>query len=145
MRLSVAFGFLLTSVFVSASPVFPRIPDTLPEGTSRVAFDEDAGLLIAFDNDGNELGSVQPSVENVKRDEVVGACSALSADDAQKCTCCLSPIFLRREGLSCLLSLPVPGWSKLEAEAEKTWGDGGRNIVTNPDEVSSDHAPVALI
>jgi hypothetical protein len=119
---------LLAVPLVSASN-YPRIPRELPSGTSRIAVD-DTGDLIAYDDAGTNLGVLPPSSDTPAIKRQVGSCVALSADDAQKRECNITDQALQMT----YLLLIVPGWETLKSTAQSNWGDGGWNIVTNPEE-----------
>lgn len=116
----------LTSAFAF---VVPRIPADLPPGTASLALDDETGLLIAYDANGKTLGDVAPDNSPEKRQDAVGACSPLSADDVQKRKSTYGEPYSAYR-------VSVPGWEKLEQKANDDWGDGSRNIVTNPEDVS---------
>jgi hypothetical protein len=67
----------------------PRVPRGIPNGTQRLAIDEDTGDLIAFGADGKQLGIVPPEQEGqhgniTRRGDAAGACAALSTDDLKR-------------------------------------------------------------
>lgn len=85
MKFSCNLGFLLTALplFTNAYPRFyPRIPDTLPAGTVRIGFDEETGLLIGFDINGQKTGeAVSADAPPAAAKRQAGSCQPLNVDD----------------------------------------------------------------
>ncbi|KAJ6630435.1 hypothetical protein B0H10DRAFT_2428028 [Mycena sp. CBHHK59/15] len=108
----VAF-FLLTPLLVSAAPSYeyPRHIAGLPRDATHLALDEEAREIVAFSRSGENLGRFPIGLESgaSRRGAVTGACADMSSDDVQK----------------------LPGWNTLKAAAEKNWGTGSYNVVTN--------------
>jgi hypothetical protein len=96
MKSIYASSFALLSIGASLTPVValpsfnpPRVPRGLPDGTQRIAIDDDTGDLIAFGVDGKQLGVVPPEQEGrygnvTRRGDAAGACAALSTDDLKR-------------------------------------------------------------
>ena len=84
---------LLGSSLLSAALALPAAlrelsASQVPDGTAKLAFDDEAGLIIAFDKFGSKLGVVDPSKsEGIQKR--ASTCAPLSTDDAQKSKCCL--------------------------------------------------------
>ncbi|KAJ7087115.1 hypothetical protein C8R44DRAFT_893278 [Mycena epipterygia] len=128
-----------TASFTSSSAAHP-LPTHLsgiPPDATHLALDEDAHVIIIFNHAGKELGRVKPEngthmdARGVSRRDAPGPCGDLSSDDVQK----------------------LPGWATLKAAAEKNWGTGSYNVVTNDKDypqqsaqncVSQDTAPIAI-
>ena len=112
-RLSFIFATLAFAMIGSASPAPERTFVGVPREASKLAFDTVTRRTLAYDARGTYLGLVERDPTPQRREG--GACSSLSADDAQK----------------------LPGWDQLENKANDNWGDGSRNIVTNDEDVSA--------
>ncbi|KAJ7490785.1 hypothetical protein FB451DRAFT_1221065, partial [Mycena latifolia] len=121
----------------SAAPSFtyPRQISGLPRDATHLALDEHAREIIAFSRRGEQLGRFAfangTDINISRRNVSSGACADLSSDDVQK----------------------LPGWNTLKSTAEKNWGTGSYNVVTNdknyPDSpaqncVSTDVVQIAL-
>ncbi|EEB89937.1 hypothetical protein MPER_11916 [Moniliophthora perniciosa FA553] len=93
---------------------FSRVVELLPGEVGRIAIDEDAGQYLAFNNDGTLAGTFPmgegSAPQPVRR--AAGTCVALSVDEVEN----------------------LPGWPTMIDYANNLWGDGSRNIVTNPEE-----------
>ncbi|KAJ7496610.1 hypothetical protein FB451DRAFT_1208216 [Mycena latifolia] len=106
--------FLLTltvaPLLATASPVqLPRSFDNVPRGTSALAFDPETGSVLAYSQDGALLGHVPQTAASSKRAD--GTCSNLGPDDLKE----------------------LDGWSLVEAQARKNWGNGKYHLATNID------------
>ncbi|KAJ7100514.1 hypothetical protein C8R44DRAFT_642004 [Mycena epipterygia] len=115
--------FLVAPLLASAAPSFtyPSHISGLPRDASHLALDEEAREIIAFSRRGETLGrfalsDVDPDGTVSRRDS--GACSAMSSDDVQN----------------------LPGWNTLKSTAEKNWGTGSYNVVTNDKDYPSQPA-----
>ncbi|KAL1693432.1 hypothetical protein GGG16DRAFT_49413 [Schizophyllum commune] len=110
-RFSFILATLLLALRVSAGPVIEeRQLDAIPQEAKKLAVDDATNRIVVFDDADKYLGFIEPgSTTAAATRRAGGACSALSADDAQK----------------------LPGWEKLKADAISRWGDGSWNIVTN--------------
>ncbi|KAJ7490786.1 hypothetical protein FB451DRAFT_1079539 [Mycena latifolia] len=80
----------------------------LPKDATHVALDEEAREIIAFNRRGENLGRFTLAPRAGYR-RATGSCADMSSDDVQK----------------------LPGWNTLKAAAEKNWGTGSYNVVTN--------------
>ncbi|KAL1729487.1 hypothetical protein EV714DRAFT_273544 [Schizophyllum commune] len=117
-RLSFIFATLAFAMIGSASPAPARTFVGVPREASKLAFDTVTKRTLAYDARGTYLGLVERDPTPQRREG--GACSSLSADDAQK----------------------LPGWDQLENKANDNWGDGSRNIVTNDEDFPTQPAQV---
>ncbi|KAJ7100508.1 hypothetical protein C8R44DRAFT_843449 [Mycena epipterygia] len=120
----VAF-FLVAPLLAWAAPSFtyPSHISGLPRDTTHLALDEEAREIIAFSRRGETLGRFAfPNMDTnstiSKRDATTGACADMSSDDVQK----------------------LPGWNTLKSTAEKNWGTGSYNVVTNDKDYPSQPA-----
>ncbi|THU84596.1 hypothetical protein K435DRAFT_687187, partial [Dendrothele bispora CBS 962.96] len=96
----------------SAIP-FPQLANELPSSVTHIAFDEDTGHYIAFNKDGSLYGRyVAEKRSMVNLDRRDSTCAPLSVGEAEA----------------------LPGWKNVVQYANDNWGDGSRNIVTNPTE-----------
>ncbi|KAJ7122345.1 hypothetical protein C8R44DRAFT_786033 [Mycena epipterygia] len=118
----VAF-FLVAPLLASAGPLFtyPSHISGLPRDATHLALDEEAREIIAFSRRGETLGRF--ALENTngtisRRAATTGACADMSSDDVQK----------------------LPGWNTLKSTAEKNWGTGSYNVVTNDKDYPSQPA-----
>ncbi|THU93462.1 hypothetical protein K435DRAFT_903581 [Dendrothele bispora CBS 962.96] len=97
---------------VSAIP-FPQLANELPSSVTHIAFNEDTGHYIAFNKDGSLYGRyVAEKRSMVNLDRRDSTCAPLSVEEAET----------------------LPGWKNIVQYANNNWGDGSRNIVTNPTE-----------
>ncbi|KAJ6532890.1 hypothetical protein DFH09DRAFT_1284519 [Mycena vulgaris] len=128
---SVLAFFLIAPLLASAAPsvTYPSHISGLPRDATHLALDEEARELVAFSRRGELLGRFAFSnvngsnigtPGNFSRRDVNGACVDMSSDDVQKC-----------ESSNVPLPTQVPGWNTLKSIAEKNWGTGSYNIVTN--------------
>ncbi|KAK7439313.1 hypothetical protein VKT23_017538, partial [Stygiomarasmius scandens] len=120
------FKTLLSSFFlvraVSAVP-FPQLASELPSSVTHVAFDEDTGHYIAFNKDGSLYGRyVAEKRSTVNLDRRDSTCAPLRKEEAET----------------------LPGWKNILQYANDNWGDGSRNIVTNPTEYVDYNALVCI-
>ncbi|KAK7049973.1 hypothetical protein VNI00_005404 [Paramarasmius palmivorus] len=108
----------------SAMP-FSRVVELLPRDVERIAIDEETGQYLAFDSAGTLTATFPISHEPTTQPErrAAGTCVALSVDEVQD----------------------LPGWSQMLDYANNLWGDGGRNIVTNPEESHETTTEGALV
>ncbi|KAL1746489.1 hypothetical protein HDZ31DRAFT_33998 [Schizophyllum fasciatum] len=116
-RFSFVFASLALALLASATPM-PRL-ESVPGHATKLAIDDVTKRIIAYDAHGTHLGFVERSAFQTKRQDS-GACSSLSADDAQK----------------------LPGWDALEQKANDNWGDGSRKIVTNDEDYPEQPAQI---
>ncbi|KAJ7122346.1 hypothetical protein C8R44DRAFT_919578 [Mycena epipterygia] len=112
--LAVVAFFLIASLLASAAPAFtyPSHINGLPRDASHLALDEETREVIAFSRRGETLGRF--ALSNLDPDETLsrrdsGQCSSMSSSDVQN----------------------LPGWNTLKSTAEKNWGTGSYNVVTN--------------
>ncbi|KAJ7100518.1 hypothetical protein C8R44DRAFT_642060 [Mycena epipterygia] len=111
---SLVVFFLAAPLLVSAVPprFHPGHISGLPRDATHLALDEEAREIIAFSRRGETLGRfafLNGSDVDVSRRATTGACADMSSDDVQK----------------------LPGWNTLKSAAEKNWGTGSYNVVTN--------------
>ncbi|KAL1748122.1 hypothetical protein HDZ31DRAFT_60656 [Schizophyllum fasciatum] len=119
-RLSFVLISLVLALCAHAGPVVEdrRLP-VVPQEAAKLAVDDLAGRVNVYDERDNYLGFVdRDTVDVAKRDG--GACSTLSADEAQK----------------------LPGWEKLKSKAQANWGSGSWHIVTNDKDYPNQPASV---
>jgi len=81
---------LIGSSLLSAALALPAVlrglsASQVPDSTAKLAFDDEAGLIYAYNQSGEKIGIVDPSKSGVQRR--AGTCAPLSADDAQKSGC----------------------------------------------------------
>jgi len=107
-------ALLLVGQLVSAMP-FAQVTRNLPRDVIHVALDEKNGQYRAYRRDGSLYGTYSADltrdVKEHKRDNT-GGCAPLAIDEAKQLT----------------------GFKLIEQYADKTWGTGSRNEVTNPTE-----------
>ncbi|KAJ7127574.1 hypothetical protein C8R43DRAFT_1240319 [Mycena crocata] len=114
-----------TLLLVSAAPSpnfnVARHRSDLPRDATHLALDEEVNEIIAFSRRGDNLGRFAlPNAFDagaVSR-RSTGACADMSSDDVQK----------------------LPGWKTLKDTAEKNWGKGSYNVVTNDKDFSDQPA-----
>jgi len=102
--------FLVAPLLVSAAPSLPTHIAGLPRDATHLALDEQRREIIAFSRRGENLGRFAFADDpfGVSK-RATGSCSDMSSDDVQK----------------------LPGWNTLKSTAEKNWGTGSYNVVTN--------------
>ncbi|KAJ7290328.1 hypothetical protein C8J57DRAFT_1705751 [Mycena rebaudengoi] len=112
--------FLLAPLLVSTAPshILPRHIAGLPRDAAHLALDEHARELIAFTRSGENLGRFPINLGGLAERQTIGACATMSSDDVQK----------------------LPGWQTLKDTAEKNWGSGKYNVVTNDKDFSDQPA-----
>jgi hypothetical protein len=93
-----------------ASPVAPR-------SVAHLKYDTRSEKVYMYRRDGSLHGvyskrQFNDQFQSLQARDGGSSCNALSVDDAKK----------------------LPGWSKIEAYAKSTWGDGSYNLATNPKE-----------
>lgn len=115
-RFSLVLVSLALALLSSATPM-PHSA-SVPRDATKLAYDEVAKRIIAYDAHGTHLGFVKHESIQSKRDG--GACSALSSDDVQK----------------------LPGWDTLNQKARDNWGTGSRKVVTNDKDLPEQPAQV---
>ncbi|KAH8800571.1 hypothetical protein DL96DRAFT_1687530 [Flagelloscypha sp. PMI_526] len=91
---------------VAAVPSLPR-DITFPDGASKIAFDDDNKVFIAFNSADKELGTFPVTTRSLTRR--AGTCVPMTNDDIGK----------------------MPGIDKLRAKADSNWGTGKRKEVVN--------------
>ena len=86
-RFSSILATLLLALRVSAGPVIEeRQLDAIPQEAKKLAVDDATNRIVVFDDADKYLGFIEPgSTTAAATRRAGGACSALSADDAQKC------------------------------------------------------------
>jgi len=134
LTLSTLLGLTLFSV-VSALPASLRELSTshLPKGAAKLAFDDDAGLVYAFDEYGKKLGVVDPLKSTRDVQNNAGTCSPLSAEDVKKRKPLLIPsLFANHQTHAFKL---VPKWTALTDKAKANWGGGSHDVRTNMEDV----------
>ncbi|KAH8814506.1 hypothetical protein DL96DRAFT_414885 [Flagelloscypha sp. PMI_526] len=94
------------AVQVAAVLSLPR-DITFPDGASKIAFDEDNKVFIAFDSANTTLGTFPITTRSLTKR--AGTCVPMNSDDIGK----------------------MPGIAKLRAQADANWGDGKRKEVVN--------------
>ncbi|KAJ7142385.1 hypothetical protein C8R44DRAFT_602889 [Mycena epipterygia] len=104
---------LVIPLLASAAPSFtyPSHIAGLPRDATHLALDEEAREIIAFNGNGTKLGRFAFDSGNsgfVER-QATGSCATMSSSDVQT----------------------LPGWNTLKSTAEKNWGTGSYNVVTN--------------
>jgi hypothetical protein len=128
--------FLLAPLLVSAAPshILPWHIAGLPRDAAHLALDEHARELIAFTRSGENLGRFPINLGGLAERQTIGACATMSSDDVQKCG---SPFFYYTSTSPHNFCFLVPGWQTLKDTAEKNWGSGKYNVVTNDKDVRS--------
>ncbi|KAG7441272.1 uncharacterized protein BT62DRAFT_974993 [Guyanagaster necrorhizus] len=107
---------------VTALP-FSELVRSLPRNVSHIAVDEAKGHYLAFKRDGSLYGRypVNADSNNFER-RAASQCAQLSVAEAQT----------------------LSGWDAIVQYANDNWGDGSRNIVTNPSDYVSQPAQVCI-
>ncbi|KAK0483011.1 hypothetical protein EDD18DRAFT_758917 [Armillaria luteobubalina] len=113
----------LTALSGAAALPFSEIVRSLPRDIAHIAVDEARGHYLAFKRDGSLYGRypVDSQSNNVDR-RAASQCAQLSVDEAKT----------------------ISGWDAIEQYANDNWGDGSRNIVTNPEDYVDSPAQVCI-
>ncbi|KAK0476959.1 hypothetical protein IW261DRAFT_298058 [Armillaria novae-zelandiae] len=113
----------LTALSGAAALPFSEVVRSLPRDIAHIAVDEARGHYLAFKRDGSLYGRypVDSQSNNVDR-RAASQCSQLSVDEAKT----------------------ISGWDAIENYANDNWGDGSRNIVTNPEDYVDRPAQVCI-
>ncbi|KAJ7500534.1 hypothetical protein B0H11DRAFT_2378367 [Mycena galericulata] len=107
---------LLAPLLVFATPLTsPRDISGIP---THLALDEETREVIAFNRRGENLGRFPLEHVGVSKRNTTGSCATMSPSDVQQ----------------------LPGWNTLKATAEKNWGTGSYNVVTNDKDYPSQPA-----
>ncbi|KAK0216374.1 hypothetical protein IW262DRAFT_213518 [Armillaria fumosa] len=113
----------LTALSGATALPFSEIVRSLPRDIAHIAVDEARGHYLAFKRDGSLYGRypVDSPSNNVDR-RAASQCAQLSVDEAKT----------------------ISGWDAIEKYANDNWGDGSRNIVTNPEDYVDRPAQVCI-
>ncbi|KAK0201222.1 hypothetical protein DFS33DRAFT_1117099 [Desarmillaria ectypa] len=115
-------SFLTALSGVTALP-FSELVGILPRDISHIAVDEARGHYLAFKRDGSLYGRYPVDAEsNSLQRRAASQCGPLSVDQAKT----------------------LKGWDAIEQYANNNWGDGSRNIVTNPTDYVDSPAQVCI-
>ncbi|PBK64080.1 hypothetical protein ARMSODRAFT_1088217 [Armillaria solidipes] len=110
--------FFLSTILVGAS----ALPSpSAKRGIAHIAYDEDNGQFMAFKRDGSPYGRYLARGPLLSM-RSAGQCVNLTADEAKS----------------------LHGWDTVEKYANDNWGDGSRNIVTNPTDYPGSSAQVCI-
>jgi len=104
---------LLVGQLASAMP-FEQVARNLPRDVAHIALDEANGQYLAYKPDGSLAGKYPADTKRDfrgrKRADPGSPCAKLAVEEAKQ----------------------LPGFKQIEDYANKEWGTGKRNIVTNP-------------
>ncbi|KAH8834563.1 hypothetical protein DL96DRAFT_1580944 [Flagelloscypha sp. PMI_526] len=129
MMVHLSASILAFLTLTGTSLAVPSLPSNalLPRDSHKIAFDDVSKRLLAFDIKGRSLGSFPMTAGFGKR---AGTCTPMTNNDIAK----------------------IPGLQKLRDEADKNWGNRGRNEVVNdpdapdaPANVCADDAGVTMV
>ncbi|KAK0445617.1 uncharacterized protein EV420DRAFT_1648338 [Desarmillaria tabescens] len=118
-----AFIAFLAALSGAAALPFSEVVQSLPRDITHIAVDEAEGHYLAFKRDGSLYGRYPADAEsnNVDR-RAASQCGQLSIDEAKT----------------------ISGWDAIEQYANDNWGDGSRNVVTNPEDYVDRPAQVCI-
>ncbi|KAK0466966.1 uncharacterized protein EV420DRAFT_657537 [Desarmillaria tabescens] len=113
--------FYLSTILAGASALPSLGSLSAQRDIAHIAYDEDNGQFMAFKCDGSLYGRY------ITRGPLLsgrsaGQCVNLTVDEAKS----------------------LPGWGTIEKYANDNWGDGSRNIVTNPTDYPGSPAQVCV-
>ncbi|KAK0237303.1 hypothetical protein EDD85DRAFT_837155 [Armillaria nabsnona] len=118
-----AFITLLTALSGVTALPFSDLVGILPRDITHIAVDEARGHYLAFKRDGSLYGRYPVDAEsNGLERRAASQCGQLSIDEAKT----------------------LPGWDAIEQYANDNWGDGSRDIVTNPTDYVDSPASVCI-
>ncbi|KAJ6613693.1 hypothetical protein B0H10DRAFT_1805077 [Mycena sp. CBHHK59/15] len=100
---------LLAVAAPSPSFSYPSHIAGLPRDTTHVGLDETTRELVAYARNGTNLGRFALPEPDTVSARATGSCADMSSSDVQT----------------------LPGWNTLKSTAEKNWGTGSYNVVTN--------------
>ncbi|KAF9010330.1 hypothetical protein BDZ89DRAFT_1136474 [Hymenopellis radicata] len=91
----------------------PMRKPSLPGNVTYIAVDTDSREIVAYLHDGSMLGRypLEEGPDSVLNERVSPRCGDLPIEEAKT----------------------LPGWNAIEKYADDNWGDGSRNVVTNPE------------
>ncbi|KAK0200686.1 hypothetical protein DFS33DRAFT_1266233 [Desarmillaria ectypa] len=121
MLISVQFIILLTALSGVTALPFSELVRSLPRDITHIAVDEEKGHYLAFKRDGSLYGRYPVESNHVER-RAASQCAQLSVDEAKT----------------------LSGWDAIVQYANNNWGDGSRNIVTNPEDYVDRPAQVCI-
>lgn len=104
--------FLLVGQLASAMP-FEQVVRNLPRDVAHIALDETSGQYLAYKPDGSLAGKYPADTKRGflgRKRDAGSPCAKLAVEEAKQ----------------------LPGFKQIEDYANKEWGTGKRNIVTNP-------------